>query len=585
MKNSEKKEQTILNLVFKLLSHLSDKKRLAIVILVFFMFLSSVLEIFSIGLVIPFITILFKTELSSTNQYLSFILEFKEIFGIHNNSIFITFLFILAIFISSVLRFFLIYFQGRLSLSIATQLTSEVYLKTLFQPYESHKNINSGEILAATSKASVLDSSILMPLANLIYTSFFILIILGSGVFINPTVAISILSIFIFFYLIVYKLHSYSISYFSKQSTKNANLLIKNLNEGLGSIRDIIIDQLQYFYHDIYKQIFFRQKKAEFKILLVTSAPKFILESVLVSSIAIIACYISLYKNYNFINILPFIAFLVLMIQRLMPIFQISYSSIVSIMSNKHYLLDTLYFLNLKNHVTANPNTKISFKNKITLNNIFFQYKLTKKYILNDVSFSIKKGSIIGIVGASGSGKSTLLDLIMGLITPKSGRIKIDNTLINSETLPLLRSKISHVPQNIYLSDSTLAENIAFGIKKEKISLSKLEAACKNADILDFVNSLPEKFNTIVGERGARLSGGQRQRIGIARALYKKSEILIFDEATNALDIKTEKQIISTVAKLKNIYTIILVTHKLDILESCTSIYELKNGNLRKINN
>ena len=178
-----------------------------------------------------------------------------------------------------------------------------------------------------------------------------------------------------------------------------------------------------------------------------------------------------------------------------------------------------------------------------------------------------------------------MLDLIMGLITPKSGRIKIDNTLINSETLPLLRSKISHVPQNIYLSDSTLAENIAFGMKKEKISSSKLETACKNADILDFINSLPEKFNTIVGERGARLSGGQRQRIGIARALYKKSEILIFDEATNALDIKTEKQIISTVTKLKNIYTIILVTHKLDILESCTSIYELKNGNLRKINN
>ena len=203
------------------------------------------------------------------------------------------------------------------------------------------------------------------------------------------------------------------------------------------------------------------------------------------------------------------------------------------------------------------------------------------------MSFSIKKGERIGIIGKTGSGKSTLIDLLIGLIYPSKGSIYIDdlklNNKINFNNILRWRANIAHVPQSIYLTDNTIAENIAFGVPFNEIDQKLLIKSAKNAQIDSFVNTLPKGFNTLVGERGVRLSGGQRQRIAVARALYSKANLLVFDEATSALDSNTERAIINSINKLSKNLTVIMIAHRLSTVKNCDRIFEISNGKLINI--
>jgi ATP-binding cassette subfamily B protein len=221
------------------------------------------------------------------------------------------------------------------------------------------------------------------------------------------------------------------------------------------------------------------------------------------------------------------------------------------------------------------------------LKNIFFRYAGSKNFILKNVNLRINKGEIIGIIGPTGGGKSTLLDLLMGLLEPTEGAIKIDGSILNSSNRNSWQSKIAHVPQNIYLNDASAAENIAFGKSKDSINLSRLKNSAQHAQISEYFESFDEKYDLNIGERGIKLSGGQKQRVGIARAFYKNAEFLIFDEATSALDSLTEKKVMQSIDKHRNKLTIVIVAHRLSTLKNCSAIYEVKQGKVRKkdINN
>ena len=210
-------------------------------------------------------------------------------------------------------------------------------------------------------------------------------------------------------------------------------------------------------------------------------------------------------------------------------------------------------------------------------------------YVISDFNLEIFKGERLGIIGKTGSGKTTITDLMMGLLKPSVGRILVDNININDKDNPnrLIRWRlsISHVPQNIFLSDSTIAENIAFGVDKKNISMNAVIHASIKAQLHDFVESKPEGYNTIIGERGIKLSGGQRQRIGIARALYKKTEILVLDEATSALDNETEIDFINSLRNLNEELTIISIAHRKSTLQNCDRVIEIKKGKIIKVFN
>jgi ATP-binding cassette subfamily C protein len=248
------------------------------------------------------------------------------------------------------------------------------------------------------------------------------------------------------------------------------------------------------------------------------------------------------------------------------------YSSTVDVIFNE--------INNLKNRNIASNNC--TFNDVITLDNVTFCYPETNKIIFNNVNLTIKKNETVGIQGDSGSGKSTLLNVISYLLKPDSGKIYIDKTLIEN-VFTAYQKKIGYVSQNTYLTEESLLENIALGVEKKDIDYNLFEEVIKKSNLDKFIRELPLGKNTLLGEKGSWLSGGQQQRIGIARALYKKPEILILDEATNALDEKSELEIFNTIQNLKNTMTVIVVSHKKTLFDFCDKVFELKNGLLSKI--
>jgi len=235
----------------------------------------------------------------------------------------------------------------------------------------------------------------------------------------------------------------------------------------------------------------------------------------------------------------------------------------------------------LPEYVDRPASKPLSFSRQISIKQLSFRYSPQMPWVLRNLDITITKGSCIGLIGTTGSGKSTLLDIIMGLLQPTEGIISIDDYSIKGNSRPW-QAHIAHVPQTIFLSDSTIEENIAFGVPKSQIDHARVRLAAKKAQISEIIETWPKKYETFVGEQGVRLSGGQRQRIGIARALYKQADVIIFDEATSALDNETEQAVMQSIDDLNADLTIIIIAHRLTTLKNCTHIVELANGCIKR---
>jgi ATP-binding cassette subfamily B protein len=268
-----------------------------------------------------------------------------------------------------------------------------------------------------------------------------------------------------------------------------------------------------------------------------------------------------------------------------LPILQQAYYSWATIKGGEEFLRDTMELLDQPILINDNEPVKelVSFNNNITLDSVSFRYNTDSPLVINNMSLTIPKGARVGIIGVTGSGKSTVLDIIMSLLKPSSGNLMIDGVNISHENYRSWQAHIAHVPQSIYLADATILENIAFGIALDEIDFDRVKEAAYKAQIAETIESWDNKYLTKVGERGVRLSGGQRQRIGIARALYKKADVIIFDEATSALDNLTENEVMSAIENLGTNLTIIIVAHRLTTLKSCSKIFELEAGNVINI--
>jgi ATP-binding cassette subfamily B protein len=271
--------------------------------------------------------------------------------------------------------------------------------------------------------------------------------------------------------------------------------------------------------------------------------------------------------------------------QRLLPVLQQAYVAWSGIQGGRASLEDMLELLDqpLPDYSEHPIKQLISFDNRISLKKLDFRYSSQRPFVLKHLNLTINKGSRVGFIGATGSGKTTLLDIIMGLLQPTNGSLEIDNQTVTPINCCGWQAHIAHVPQTIFLADSSIEENIAFGVPKDQIDFQRVRQAAKQAQIAESIESWPRQYQTFVGERGIRLSGGQRQRIGIARALYKQADVIIFDEATSALDNETEQAVMQAIEGLSKDLTLLIIAHRLTTLKNCTQIVELGGGGIKRL--
>jgi ATP-binding cassette subfamily B protein len=288
------------------------------------------------------------------------------------------------------------------------------------------------------------------------------------------------------------------------------------------------------------------------------------------------------WRDFN--SILPALGVLAVGAAKLMPLYQQVYTGWSSVLSGQASVDDVLDLIEFEPLAEPQPDA-IEFHDSLEFQKLSFHYSTVANpaLVLRDIDLQIRCGEKIGIVGATGSGKSTMVDVLMGLLSPTGGQFSVDGRRVNPGNAAAWQRHIAHVPQSIYLSDATIAENIAFGIELKKIDETRLEAAARAAQIHEHVLSLPRAYHTAVGERGVRLSGGQRQRIGIARALYKRAAVLVLDEATSALDDDTERRVMQGLAEAAAGTTVIMIAHRLTTMRNCDRIIELEHGRIKRI--
>jgi len=553
------------------------------------MIIASLAEIVSVGAVIPFLGVLTEPEQVYQNPIMQPLIQILGLTGADQLKLPLTIIFILAAIFAGFIRITLLYVMTRLSYSTGADISIDIYRRTLYQEYSVHVGRNSSEVInGIINKTGTVISGIITPILTII-SSIFLLVGIVSVLFsINISVAFTAL---IGFGLLYYGVIIYTKSQLKKNSqiiASQSTQMIKSLQEGLGGIRDVLIDGSQQFYCSLYRNADLPLRRASGNNSFISGSPRFAMEAIGMTLIAGLA-YVTTQQN-SALTAVPVLGALALGAQRLLPVLQQAYASYSIFKGVSSSFYDVLNLLEQplpryaeSTSMTSLPISQILFKESIHINNLSFRYSEGSVWILKNINLKITKGDCVGFVGATGSGKSTLLDIIMGLLPATSGSISVDGQSITNENRRGWQAHIAHVPQNIYLSDSTIEENIAFGVPKENISFQQVKKAAKQAKIAELIESWDDGYQTFVGEQGVRLSGGQRQRIGIARALYKRADVLIFDEATSALDSATEREVMKSIEDLGKELTILIIAHRLTTLKKCNQIVKLDKNIISNI--
>jgi ATP-binding cassette, subfamily B, bacterial PglK len=558
------------------------KLKIRLVLLVLLMVFSAFAEIVSIGMIIPFLTAITSPEIIFTNLWMQPILNIFSISSNADLAIFLTVGFCIFAIFSAAIRMLTLWFQTRFCYSLGADLSTQLYKNSLYQPYPIHVARNSSEFISTiVNKTFQSTSFAILPILNILSSSLILIAIIITLILIEPVVAISAFTLFGTLYAIVILLTRKKLDRDSESISFEQDEVVKKLQEGFGSIRDILVSNTQEVYLKSYSASFHALQDAWSNVEIIRSTPRFVIEAFGIVAIALLALFFSI-ESSGLIAALPTLGAMALGAQRMLPILQLIYASASSLRAGFSSLTDILSLLEIpsEEHLVKAPRKIMPFKEKISIENLKFQYSVEGPIILNGINLSITKGEMIGVIGSTGSGKSTFIDILMGLLHPSSGHFMVDDEVITEVNKFGWQSQLAHVPQTIYLIDGSITENIALGVPLEEVDFQLVQESARKAQIHDAIRSWDNQYNTIVGERGVRISGGQRQRIAIARALYKKASIIIFDEATSALDSETENSVMESILSLDKDLTIIIVAHRLSTLKNCTNIIELSDGKI-----
>ena len=567
----------------------NDQKRRAFILLLM-LIIVALIEMMGIASILPFVTAISNPSLIETNFILNKMFQISNNFGVESNLDFlfalgvVVFVFlIISIFFKALTLYFQVKFVQILQHDIAKRLV-EKYLSQSYSWFLSRHSANFAKTILA--EVDNIIGSVIAPLIELIAKSLITITIFFLLFMVDIKTSLIVTFLLGGSYGIIYKLSSSYISRLGKDRLEKNQQLFTSISDAFGALKEIKVGGLEQVYVKRFSDPAQRIAKNSAYSTIVRDLPRYVLEAVAFGGIILLILYLMNQKG-SFNNALPIISLYAFAGYRLMPALQqiyTSFSKFVFIGPS----LDKIYndFKNLKSSDTKYPQKIIEFNKMINLKNINFNYPNISRTALKNLSLNIPANSTVGFVGATGSGKTTTVDIILGLLTAQKGNLIVDGNIITKQNIKSWQRYIGYVPQHIFLSDDTVAANIAFGVDLKDINQDAVEKAAKIANLHEFVtDELPKKYQTKIGERGVRLSGGQRQRIGIARALYNEPRLLILDEATSALDNQTEKAVMEAVNNLSKSITIIIIAHRLNTVKNCDKIFLLEKGQLKNQGN
>ncbi|KAA8733309.1 ABC transporter ATP-binding protein [Acinetobacter qingfengensis] len=569
---------TTVKQLWHILTPLDKRKLLLTLVLVMIM---ALIEAAGVVSIMPFLAVLSNPKIIESNTILYQLYQF---FSVKNTQQFILYLGSLSLLIVVISTAFKILTQYTLNrfASLQRHYFSTRLLKIyLNQNYEFFIQRNSSVLIKnILSEVDQLIWTMILPALNLMSYGVVLIAMIAILLIYDPIMAISTACILGGFYFIIYWIVRKKLDQIGASFTEANTERYQSCQEALGGIKDVIINDATQGYIDnfeYYSRIFANHIATRDTL---GQIPLYIIETVGYGCLIILAIVLVM-SGKDVSHILPILGLYGFAAYRMLPAAQNMYRAITQIkFSNKVLSLLTPEFAleSRSDDLDDSPTkTALNFKNKIVIKNLCFSYpNRADKAVLSHLNFEIAKNSSIGIIGKSGSGKSTLMDIMLGLLTPQTGEILIDNITLNKENIASWQHLVGYVPQSIYLADKSISENIAFGIPKDQIDFKQVAFVAKHAQIHEFVTQqLPQGYDTIVGERGVMLSGGQRQRIGIARALYKNPQILFMDEATSALDVETEQAVNEAIQALSGQKTMVIIAHRESAVAKCDRILKL----------
>ena len=569
----------IIKKIAKLLSPKDKKKSILLVLMTLVM---AFLEMIGVASIMPFIAVLSNPQLIQSNFILSEVYAFLKFNKNIDFIIFLGFFSFCLLMFSLTFKAVTTYVQLKFALMYEYTLGKRLVEGYLLQPYTWFLKRNSATISKnVLSEVSAVTNGCLMPMISLITQFAVAIAIIILLLLFDPIVSMIVGLIFGIAYSITYKLVSSLLLKLGSQRTKANEDRFTIISEAFGAFKEVKVSGLEKFYLGLFKVPAKKYAENEAIASVVRQLPRYALEMIAFGGMLLIAIYYILEKG-SFADAVPIMALFAFAGYRFMPAIQQIYSSLTQLKFITP-VLDSIYvdLINLEKNLEIQRYENLKFNKIIKLKNIYFSYPDVQKYNLENINLEIKYKQKIGIVGETGSGKTTLVDLILGLLNPKKGSLLVDDVLVNDQNKRSWQSLIGYVPQQIYLTDNSIAANIAFGIQEDKIDYEIVQNVAKISNLDEFVTKeLDKGYHTLVGERGVRLSGGQIQRIGIARALYRNPQLLIFDEATSALDNLTEQEVMKAIENLDNKITTIIIAHRLNTVRNCDKIFLFDKGKL-----
>ena len=562
---------------------LSRKQRINLWILQITLIMASIMEFIGIGSIVPYIAVLSNPGYVESNSILIFIRDLTGFIQIKEYICFLGICTIVLMLFGNLFSMLSLYITLAFGHRVGQEWTVRLFSYYLRKDYLYHTCHNTDQLTSnVVVEVGRVLNGILIPVLKATAKLSLLLILLTASLLYRPVISIIIISVLSALYgLMYFAAHHRLLEYGSTISFLSAKRF-RFINEGLGGIKENIVLGTVHFYIAKFENT--RRKFANAHIMkeFISAVPKYVIEMVTFGGILSVILSLFYYRSATLVNILPQLAFFVVIGYKILPTLQTIFQSLAQARSSQkplEIISDDLLMAGGEKE-KADMNIYIVPAEKIELKNICFKYKEASHSIFNGLNLKVIPGSMIGFAGPTGSGKTTLVDLFLGLITPQKGELLVDGVKVIKKNLRAWQNSLGYVPQHIFLKDGSIKENIAYGLSYGEIDMNRVWKAISQAQLDRFISTLPSGVDTNVGERGVQLSGGQRQRIGIARALYRSASVLVLDEATSALDGETETGLMNILYSLKENMTILLIAHRLSTLKDCDKIYVVDQGKL-----